>query len=288
MESIKTYNNVNKTNPAMSFGISRTEDIYVKHQGKPDTPHRHDFYTVLLVKTGKGTHTIDFKEFKIEDHQVFFLSPGQVHQVIEEKATYGYSMVFSSQFLIENNIPLSFIDDLNLFYDYGESPPLKLQDNQLEKLTFFAEEMLQLYKSDTPLKDFSIGSYLKLFLIQCTNLCSFKEDNLQKIETGNHTLKEFKNLVEHNYKKWHATSTYAEALNITPDHLNRTIKSLIGKTAKEYIQSRLDIEAKRMLYFSDLTTKEIGYELGFSEPSHFSSFFKKCTGHSPSSYKKSI
>ncbi|GLB51154.1 AraC family transcriptional regulator [Neptunitalea chrysea] len=286
MEIIKTYNNVNRNNPSLSFGISRTESIYEKHKGKPDTPHRHDFYTVLLIKKGRGTHTIDFKEFKIHDNQIFFLSQGQVHQIKEEIATHGFSMVFSANFLIQNNIPLSFIDDLNLFYDYGESPPLHLSEEQLTKLVGFAEEMILLYESDIPLKEQSIGAYLKLFLISCTNLCTVQEKNLQKVESSNTILKEFKNLVEQYYKQWHSTSTYAEALNITPDHLNRTIKSLIGKTAKQYIQKRLDIAAKRMLYFSDLTTKEIAYELGFNEPSHFSAFFKKCTGHSPSQYKK--
>ena len=92
--------------------------------------------------------------------------------------------------------------------------------------------------------------------------------------------------METHYKTWHATSQYANELNITPDHLNRSIKSLIGKTAKEYIQARITIAAKRMLYFSDLSTKEIAYDLGFSEPANFSNFFKKCTGISPSEFKK--
>ncbi|MBL4708824.1 MAG: helix-turn-helix domain-containing protein, partial [Flavobacteriales bacterium] len=54
--------------------------------------------------------------------------------------------------------------------------------------------------------------------------------------------------------------------------------------AKEYIQSRIITEAKRLLYFSKLSNKQIGYELGFGEPANFSAFFKKCTGFSPSNF----
>jgi len=51
--------------------------------GKPDTPHRHNYYTVLLVKKAKGKHIIDFKEYALIGNQVFFVGPEQVHQIVE-------------------------------------------------------------------------------------------------------------------------------------------------------------------------------------------------------------
>lgn len=286
MKDIKTYNDVNRNDPMKSFGISRTEDIHEKHGGKPDTPHRHNYYTVVLIKKGSGQHFIDFKGFELKGQQVYFIAPGQVHQIIETEKSYGYSMVFSTQFLIENHIPLSFIEDLNLFNDYGNSPPLDLDDETLERLSSYCEQTIHFYRSDDKFKDAAIGSMLKLFLIACNNVCPLPQNHPQQIESGNSILKQFKTLVENHFTQWHATSQYAEEMNISPDHLNRTVKSLIGKTAKEYIQSRITTAAKRMLYFSGLSTKEIAYELGFSEPAHFSAFFKKCSGMSPSEFKK--
>ena len=93
-------------------------------------------------------------------------------------------------------------------------------------------------------------------------------------------------MVNESYKSEHSISYYADQLHITPDQLNRIIKSTIGKTSKEYIQSRLITEAKRLLYFSNLSNKEIAFELGFNEPANFSAFFKKCSGFSPLNFKK--
>ena len=95
----------------------------------------------------------------------------------------------------------------------------------------------------------------------------------------------FKKLIDTHYKSWHSTNQYASELHISPDYLNKIVKSQTGKTAKEHIQSRIIIGAKRLLYFTELSNKEIGFELGFSEPANFSAFFKKSVGISPSQFK---
>lgn len=268
------------------FGISRMEDIYEKRGGAADEPHRHDFFTVLFTKSAKGKHIIDFCEYVLAEKQVFFVSPGQVHQVIEEEKSEGYSIVFSADFLASNNIPVSFINDLNLFRDYGETPQLEPSAEQMQQLTRYCEELLGFYNSEMAFQQRAIASVLELFLITCNNICAIPE-NTQQAEAGNTTLKEFKRLVDAHFQVEHGTAFYANELHITPDHLNRTVKSLIGKTAKEYIQSRITIAAKRMLIFTELSNKEIGYELGFSEPANFSAFFKKCSGLSPSQFRDS-
>ncbi len=285
MATVKTYQEFNVRNQA-SFGISKMQDIYIRRKGKPDEPHRHEYYTILIIKKGKGTHRIDFNTYKVADHQIYFVAPGQVHQLIEEEMTEGFSMVFSNQFLMENAISLQFIDNLNLFQNYGQSPPLTPDEEHFAEIERFAVEIFKLFNSQTAMKFLSIGAFLKLLLIECNTLCAVNPIEFQVESASNKILKSFKNTVDSNFKKNHSVAFYADALFITPDHLNRTVKAKLGKTAKEYVQARIITEAKRLLYFTNLSNKEIAYEMGFDEPANFSAFFKKNTQLSPSDFRK--
>ena len=285
MTNVKAYHNVNAKNEQVSFAVSKMEDVYRLRNGLADEPHRHDFFTVLIIESAKGVHKIDFNSYELDHHQIYFVSPGQVHQVIEEEPSKGYAITFSEQFLIENSIHLSFIEGLNLFHDYGQSPPLIPNESQYKKLAFYAKEVFKLFKGTSNMKELSIGAFLKLFLIECNNVCEMTPVDLNLDISENRIISEFKKEVNIAYLTEHSTSYYANRLYITPDHLNRVVKSAIGKTAKEYIQSRLITEAKRLLYFSGLSTKEIAFQLGFHEPANFSTFFKKHTKVSPSNFK---
>lgn len=286
MDSVKTYQNANARNRDAHFGMSRTEDIYARRGGAPDDPHRHRFYTVLVLRNASGIHKIDFNSYELGEQQVFFVAPGQVHQIIENSPSKGYVMTFSVDFLIENSIPLSFISDLNLFQGYDQSPPLNLSETHFNLIHEFCEKMYALYQSDEPMKLMSIGAHMKLLLIQCSTFCDLDSSNLEREVAANSLIRSFKQEVDQYHAKEHGTSFYADRLHITPDHLNRTFKSKTGRTAKDYIQSRIITEAKRLLYFTDLSNKEIGFQLGFSEPANFSAFFKKHTNLSPSTFRK--
>lgn len=240
----------------------------------------------MIVKKANGLHKIDFNTYKLQNQQVFFVAPGQVHQVIEKEKSVGFAMTFSNQFLVENSIPLSFIDSLNLFQNYGQSPPLRLTNKQFDTIDNFANQIFDLYYSNENMRCFSIGAFLKLLLIECNNICSINPIEMDVDTTGDNLIRAFKKSVDKNYKNEHSTTFYAHELYITPDHLNRTVKAKIGTTAKEYIQSRIIIEAKRLLYFTALTSKEIAYELGFKEPANFSAFLRNIPSCHPQTSRK--
>lgn len=287
MEHVKIYQKVYSDEGDVSFGIFKMEDIYEEQNGQPDEPHRHGYYTVLIVNRANGLHKIDFNTYELADQQVFFVAPGQVHQVIENEQSHGFAMTFTNQFLIENSIPLSFIDSLNLFVNYGQSPPLTPNKEQFETIERLANQIFDLNESDQNMRCLSIGASLQLLLIECNNIRCVNPIEMDVDTTGDNLIRAFKKAVDRDYKTEHSTTYYANDLYITPDHLNRTLKARTGTTAKEYIQSKIITEAKRLLYFTNMTAKEIAYELGFNEPANFSAFFKKHTQLSPSNFKKS-
>lgn len=270
------------------FRLSGMNELYQQRDGRPDSPHRHDFYTVIIIEKAKGHHVIDFNSYDLGPDQVFFVAPGQVHQIKEVGIPEGYVITFTTDFLIKNNIPLSFVDELNLFRDYGDCPPLQLSSDERMKLIRYCEEICEFTEPHDKFSQQAVASLLRLILIRCNNICKDPEPNPQIIEAGHSIIREFKKLVDENFSEWHQISQYASRLAITPDHLNRTIRTLTGKTAKEYLQSRITTEAKRLLYFTDSSVKEIAFELGFSEVANFSTYFRNCTGTSPTEFRNTI
>ncbi len=83
------------------------------------------------------------------------------------------------------------------------------------------------------------------------------------------------------------TTYYVNLLGINEKILSKEVKALTGKTPKVYIDSRTILEAKRLLSYSSLSIKEIGYNLGFDEPTNFNKFFRKHTAQTPAQFRNS-
>lgn len=285
-KDIKTYTFSENSLDNPSFALKRMEDIYRNADGKPDSPHRHDYYTIIYIEKGQGVHFVDFTEYKIEDRTIYFIQPGQMHQIMLTAEPKGWVITFTEEFLISNSIPEKLINDIYLFNDYGQSPPLPINEKDLPVYNNLINQMDHFAKSLESYTLEAVGSLVKIFLIQSNNNCSLhKSNNPQLIETSNHILSTFKQQLNKQYAATHMVSDYADKLAVTSDYLNKTVKNLTGKSAKDHIQSKLITEAKRSLLFSNISNKELAYELGFEESAHFNNFFKKITGQTPSEFR---
>lgn len=271
----------------VSFVILTMEEITAVQGDFADLPHRHNYYSVIWSFTATGKHIIDFTEYPILQGHIFFVSPKQVHQVITDPGSTGLLIFFTPEFLHKNSIQEDFVSNLKLFQDSGETPSLPIGTEMEPKLRDFAAHMKEAFLSDHDMRLETIGAYLRLFLIECNGHCSlFPGANTQNLEVGRTLTLHFKKLVEQHFNELHQVKDYASSLNVTPNYLNEVIRSTIGESAKDYIQNRIILEAKRMLTFTKKSGKEIGYDLGFEDPSHFSKFFKTNTGMALNAFRK--
>jgi AraC-like DNA-binding protein len=286
--NLPTYE-LRHNNQEVEFAIRSTKDVMAMFGDYTDKPHRHDYYTVLWSHNHAGKHIVDYREFELKPNDIFFVSPGQVHQVIHNENPDGTVILFTCDFLSKNYISESFITNLNLFSEIDSTPPIKISDQSAVLMKDLIDKMRLAILTDDQFKNDTIGAYLKLFLIECNKYAHIaKSENPQTIQSGKVILKNFKDLLEINFSLWMKVSDYSGELNISSDYLNEVIKTTTGKTAKELIQQRIVLEAKRLGLHTDLSSKEIAYRLGFSDPSHFSKFFKNCEGESFTNFRNAL
>lgn len=261
------------------------DEIYDRTSGQFDVPHRHDYYTLLVIEKAAGTHIIDYTGFAFGDLEVHFVSPGQVHQVMATEKPRGRVITFTKSFLVENNIPLGFISNISLFQSFGITPPLKLDEPIFKRLSSIVAEMDSCLSIDLNYGKRAVGALLQLFLIYCNNSANLDKTQIDEEIAGICILRDFKTLVDDKFREWHKVKDYATEIHVSPKHLSQTVKNITGKGAKDYIQDRLILEAKRLLLHTDMSIKEIAYAAGFEEPLHFSGFFKRQVGISASQFK---
>ena len=127
---------------------------------------------------------------------------------------------------------------------------------------------------------------LKRLIIFITRQAKDKYIPDQRIQDGRLDLfRKFNLLVEGNFRSEHSVNFYAQLLHKSPKTLSNIFALYNDKTPVQIIQHRIMIEAKRLLYYTDKSVKQITYELGFEDPAYFTNFFKRHTAMSPVEFR---
>ncbi len=248
-----------------------------------DTSHYLTYYDITLILEGDGFFLIDGNKFDICRNQIFFSSQNQIRKWEIEKAPKGLVLIFEEEFLCAFFNDAEFVQKLSYFNNVMNPPSIRITDENNEYLVNILENIEKEIISN---KDNHI---LRALLYQALAWLDHKYRSIYAItenkQPSNYVLK-FVKLVNKNFQEYHSVNYYAGKLCITPGHLNELLKKHYGITAKQYIQNRIMLEAKRLLSFSNLPVSEIAWKLNFDDTSYFVRLFRKLNGKTPLAYRK--
>lgn len=243
-----------------------------------------NLFNIIWIKNGKGRYKIDFKTYEAEDDTIFFLTPGQVLEVEDEAIRQGYRVAFAREFYyLESETGEAACNGLLFNNVYETAPCIRLSDADKRIFERSVEYLFEELENPGDSHHELIINYLNVFLIKAARL-KREQSGVQKRFLKQSLLDKFSRLVEQHFRVKHAVSEYADILNVSPKTLSKRLQSEYAQTPSEVIQSRLMLEAKRLLRFGESSVKEIAYELGFEDPAYFTRFFKKHSSVCPTLY----
>jgi AraC-like DNA-binding protein/quercetin dioxygenase-like cupin family protein len=246
--------------------------------------HRHQFFECFVFLKGGGTHSIDFIDFPIHSNSIHIITPGQVHEVKREKNSHGFVFMFELTVFNNSKNIENFLFD-HTCYDVKEFSPFYLFDNSISSsLEVIVNQIWKNYNSESPIKNQLVINQLSLLLLYClqTNIGRINENNIDLKHSDTYT--NFRRLLNSNFKELKKVKEYANLLSVSEKLLNEIVTQRTGENVSAHIYKQLILEAKRLLN-TGVSTKEVAYDLSFSDPAHFSKFFKSQTGFSPSEFK---
>ncbi|MDZ7897454.1 MAG: AraC family transcriptional regulator [Arcicella sp.] len=262
------------------FYMAKLEDLVNDFKGI-DQSHSHSFYMVMYVRQGSGTHTIDFKTYEVNSNQLYFLTPGQVHNWDLSADTEGFTLFFEANYF--SSLYAHRLFDYP-FYHTNQHKPLIQLENEINIFDTFFVDAFHEFTTQKPNR--SEVFLAQLFIILENASRHYGDQRSPELMGQYHKIRQFEELVNRHFIEKKEIKDYAEMMNISPNYLNSLCKIFLNKTASQLLQERLLIESQRLLTHTELSIKEIVFQLGFNDTSYFTRFFKKITSRTPLEFRK--
>lgn len=235
--------------------------------------HRDEGYTFHILEKGEVVIEIDFQIYNVCAPAVVYLHPSQVHRIVDFENIVVCSLSIDNENL--NSVYLTILEEIT------PATPLSLDAEDIGIIGDSFALCLNFYKQKTN------KLYQPLLKDSCNTLIAFLLSKfLDQYQPVEHFLrfdritKSFRKLLEKKYSTMKRPSEYAELLNISTPYLNECIKRTTGFSVSQLIHERVILEAKRLLYHTDKSVKEIAFELGYVDYPYFTRLFRKITGMS--------
>lgn len=242
-------------------------------------PQRPEFHVLGIVEQGTGHHTADFERYRLQPGSVLWIRPGQVHQLDGVERVDGTLVLFQPDFLTPGTLAADLAADL--FTPAGWDLDLRR-----DKLAMLALEHLRteyVHGAGDPLAERTelLRQLITVLVLRITPRPGTPP------QPHNDAFSLFRHAIERDFATNRQVSHYARQLGYSARTLSRATLAATGAGAKEFIDARVLLEAKRLLAHGDLTVMQCAHQLGFHDAANFSKFFEQRAGLTPGAFRKS-
>ncbi|WP_116788676.1 AraC family transcriptional regulator [Flavobacterium psychrotrophum] len=287
VKRLEIKNNIQKEEDRnLSF---RVFDLSSKHLENYLQPHKKDHFCIIIVETGKIDIHIEDKIHLLKSGKISIIFPDQVHFVSNLSDDLNGKIILFEEVLFCSDI---LKNELSV-YNVNLATHLNctvLSNPEFEKSLPLIKDIQDIYNAPSLVKKEQARFYIKVFLLGLIEIIHGQHPVLQHDthDANQNTYIGFKKLLNQEYKSERTVQYYASKLLITPKKLNEITKKHCGETAINAIHNRILSEIKRQLLFSDLSHKEIAFDLGFSSPSALNKFVKAKLKETPTELQNEL
>ncbi len=252
-------------------------------------PYRTEYYGFGIVVSGNGTFDVNLESYKVHEGSIITISPEVIKQWKHRSSDLQtITIFFTKSFFVQHNLNQYLLDSFSFFNSQAQHiiSFSKEKSDTIKNLLYNIKDRINsvhLYKNEiiTNLLNMALYEYAVLYSEHTQSIAS-QQNRSRQISI------EFKNLVTQHFIKQRKIKFYADLLFISPKHLSEIIKVQNGKTAGEWIDEMVVLEAKILLQDPTLSIAQIAEQLNFTDPSVFGKFFKNLTHLSPLAYRQTL
>ena len=263
----------------------RIGQLFNHHSRALITPHRTGFYHIFWFQKGSPRHLVDFQPVDIRPDTILFLNKDTV-QCFDTAGDYdGKIIFFTDSFFCRSEADTKFLKSSILFNDLLSVAQLQLGESSSAIADVFQQIERELANPPDHFQSDILHNLLHNLLLQAER---------ERRKQGFFEIKKsadldavvlFKNLLESHFRTLKKVSDYACSMGVTDKRLSRATSNLLGKTPKQMIDERIVLEARRQLVYTRESVKEIGFDLGFDEPTNFIKYFRRHCHSTPSEFR---
>lgn len=246
--------------------------------------YREAYYCFLFIEKGEAEITIDHQKAHVKAPALAVGLPGDPWEWESWKDIEGNFICFDAETIMSGLSDGFTLDPIPFLNPQQRYPFIPLSEGRFKRLQLLVSDMKETLQ-DFPVNYDLLRAEMWQFIFLAEKEYVANGNKGRKSEKRNHLL-EFIRLVNIHYSTHHDTQFYARQMNLTPNYLNKIIKTLLGMSAFEYITGRIMAEAKVQLRLTNVNISQLAYNLGYENPNYFIRCFKKTVGMTPLEYHK--